>query len=556
MKQLPTDNDLRQLVHFSPQDGRIWLAGNRMVLMHVAALGAMRRELMHSIGFEQTKRIFIRAGHTAGKRDAELARLTRPQADISDMFATGPQLHMLEGSVQVTPLHFEADMETGYFSARHRWDHSWEVEAHVAEFGQQESPICWMLVGYASGYSSEFMRCPIFFKEQQCTACGHDHCLIEGKPLADWPDASELLEIYNPTSMLESMEELVDQVEQLRATIEANQMTAPPEGLIGRSKAFRTAFELLKKAAQTNVTVLLTGETGVGKERFARALHVMSRRSQQPFVAINCAALPHELIESELFGAEKGAFTGANTTRIGRFERANNGTLFLDEIGELPLAAQAKLLRVLQEGEIERLGGSQTQKIDVRLVTATNVDLEQAVANGTFRRDLYYRLNVYPVRIPPLRERNEDISLLATHLLKRFSIVHGKRLTGLTDRALDALNSHDWPGNVRELENLIERGVILASADMSVDVLDLFPGTSINVSSGLNLDGTIAKAQSLDCNNLLELMTEHRLSLDNLEEALIQRAVEQSAGNISAAARMLGISRPQLSYRLGRRTIS
>ena len=231
----------------------------------------------------------------------------------------------------------------------------------------------------------------------------------------------------------------------------------------------------MRKGAGTQVTVLLTGETGVGKERFARALHAMSTRAAKPFVAVNCAALPGELIESELFGAEKGAFTGAGAARQGRFERADGGTLMLDELGELPLPAQAKLLRVLQQGEIERLGGTQVRKVDVRAIVATNVDLKAAVAAGRFRADLMYRLNVYPIRIPPLRERVDDIEPLAAHLLQRFSALHGKSVAGFTDRALDAMRSYAWPGNVRELENLIERGVILASAREPVDVHELFP---------------------------------------------------------------------------------
>ena len=201
----------------------------------------------------------------------------------------------------------------------------------------------------------------------------------------------------------------------------------------------------------------------------------MSARRDKPFVAINCAALPGELIESELFGAEKGAYTGAGSARPGRFERADGGTLMLDELGELPLPAQAKLLRVLQSGEVERLGGVQPRRVDVRVVAATNVDLEAAVAAGRFRRDLMYRLNVYPIRIPPLRERLPDIEPLAMHLLQRFSAQHGKRVAGFSDRALDAMRRYPWPGNVRELENLIERGVILVGPGEVIERDELFP---------------------------------------------------------------------------------
>ena len=298
--------------------------------------------------------------------------------------------------------------------------------------------------------------------------------------------------------------------------------------------------------------MLLTGETGVGKERFARALHAMSPRAGKPFVAVNCAALPAELIESELFGAEKGAFTGAGAARPGRFERADGGTLLLDELGELPLTAQAKLLRVLQQGEIERLGGTQTRKVDVRVVAATNVDLEAAVDQRRFRSDLMYRLNVYPIRIPPLRERVDDIEPLALHLLSRFGALHGKRVPGFTDRALDAMRRYPWPGNVRELENLIERGVILASPGEAVDVNELFPTLTGPAPVTVNAAGQLERGAPTGSPALYDDMLARGLSLDGLEDALIQEAVHRAGGNLAGAARALGLSRPQLSYRLQR----
>ena len=298
--------------------------------------------------------------------------------------------------------------------------------------------------------------------------------------------------------------------------------------------------------------MLLTGETGVGKERFARALHAMSTRAGKPFVAINCAALPGDLIESELFGAERGAYTGAGAARPGRFERADGGTLLLDELGELSMPAQAKLLRVLQHGEVERLGSTSARKVDVRLIAATNVDLEAAVAAGHFRRDLMYRLNVYPIRIPPLRERVDDIEPLAHHLLQRFAALHDKRVAGFTDRALDAMRHHPWPGNVRELENLIERGVILCSANHPVDVDELFapppgaPPLTVNAAGGLE------RGTPPDTAALYDEIQRRGLSLDALEDAMLKEAVGRAGGNLAGAARALGISRAQLSYRLGR----
>ena len=546
---LPSDADLRRLVHFSAGDGRIWLAGQRMLLVHAAALGALRRELMQTIGRSQTRRLLMRAGYAAGERDAALARQVRSGAELFAMFAVGPQLHMLEGAVQVTPERFEADLDRGHYLGVYRWDHSWEVETHVRDFGAQDEPVCWMLLGYASGYTSAFFGQPILYKEVECMACGAPHCRIEGRPLAAWPDADAMAADYAADSLLVRLEDLQQQVDTLRSTLDAADEMGP---LVGASRAFTGALELLRKAAATQVTVLLTGETGVGKERFARALHALSARADKPFVAVNCAALPGELIESELFGTEKGAYTGAAAARPGRFERADGGTLMLDELGELPLPAQAKLLRVLQTGEVERLGATGARKVDVRVVAATNVDLEAAAAAGRFRRDLMYRLNVYPIRIPPLRERVDDIEPLAAHLLQRFAARHGKRVAGFSDRALDAMRHYPWPGNVRELENLIERGVILANAGQPIDVEQLFPTLRPAAPVVVNADGQLERRACSDAGALYDDVQRRGLSLDALEDALIQEAVARAGGNLAGAARSLGMTRPQLSYRLQR----
>jgi len=545
----PSDADLRRMVHFSAGDGRIWLAGQRMLLVHAAALAALRRELMQTIGRDQTRRLLMRAGYASGERDAALARQVRGDASIYDMFAVGPQLHMLEGAVQVTPEKFDVDIERGHFDAIFRWDHSWEVETHLRDFGPQDAPVCWMLLGYASGYTSAFMGRPTLFKEVACTGCGDAHCRIEGHPLDEWPDAQTMAQDYAADSLLMRIEDLQSQVETLRSTLQPADETGP---LIGRSRAFGAAAELLRKAAPTQVTVLLTGETGVGKERFARALHAMSTRADKPFIAVNCAALPGDLIESELFGVDKGAFTGAGAARAGRFERADGGTLMLDELGELPLPAQAKLLRVLQHGEVERLGGTELRKVDVRVIAATNVDIEAAVASGRFRRDLMYRLNVYPIRIPALRERLEDIEPLALHQLQRFAALHGKRVAGFTDRALDALRSYPWPGNVRELENLVERGVILATDGEPVDATELFPTLPGPGAVTVNAAGQLERRAPEGCDTLYDDVMQRGLSLDALEDALIREAVQRANGNLAAAARALGLTRPQLSYRLQR----
>jgi len=261
---------------------------------------------------------------------------------------------------------------------------------------------------------------------------------------------------------------------------------------------------------------------------------------------VNCAAIPEDLIESELFGVEKGAFTGASRSRPGRFERAHGGTLFLDEVSELSPAAQAKLLRVLEDGEIERIGDTAVRRVDVRVIVATNIDLEAAVGDGRFRADLYYRLNPYPVPIPPLRDRLHDIPMLVQHFVEKYSAAHGKRIAGVSDEAMAILLGYRWPGNIRELKNIIERGVILTASDTAINANSLLPEAPRAVAE--------QSGDAVPVDNLLEYAIHHDLSFDDLESRLLHLAVARKGGNLSAAARLLGMSRAQLAYRLKRGT--
>jgi transcriptional regulator with PAS, ATPase and Fis domain len=331
--------------------------------------------------------------------------------------------------------------------------------------------------------------------------------------------------------------------------------------MVGASSGFLSACHKLRQVAPTNATVLLLGETGVGKERFANMLHRLSARASGPFVALNCAAIPDNLLEAELFGVERGAFTGATESRKGRFERADGGTLFLDEIGTLNEASQAKLLRALQERVIERVGGGMGRAVDVRVVAATNANLSDAVKAGKFRGDLFYRLNVFPIQIPPLRERRDDIALLLDHFVKKFSDAHGKVVSGFTSRAISALLTYDYPGNVRELENLIELGVIMVPNGKAIDRHHLFQAEEFLNESLLGIDkvGEIKPAEAAHFNDPVDetLVTEiaeraldASLSLEALESAAIKEAVRRADGNLSQAARLLGISRAQVAYRL------
>ena len=454
---------------------------------------------------------------------------------------------MLEGSARVIPLTIK--LEDGTFHGEFAWEHSWEAQAHLQGIGTSDEPACWMMIGYASGYTSAFMNRFIVFRETACAAMGQERCHIVGKPAEEWSDAPELIGFFQEDPIVGRLLELREEIESMRERL-VEPRRVPK--LIGASAAFLLTYDLLERAAGTQVTVLLLGETGVGKERFARTLHELSPRKNGPFVAVNCAAIPEELIESELFGVERGAFTGAHAPRAGKFERANGGTLFLDEVGELSPAAQAKLLRVLQEGEIERLGGEQVRKIDVRLVAATNVDLHQAVEAGRFRRDLFYRLNVYPIHIPPLRERISDIPLLVEAMIARFQSLHGKKITGISDKAMLALKAYHWPGNVRELENVIERGVILAPNHGTIEVEHLFVGNGSEEARAhvLGTSGGLEEKSGETHADLADALLERGVPLESFERMLLHRAVERAGGNLSAAARLLGLTRPQLSYRL------
>jgi DNA-binding NtrC family response regulator len=311
------------------------------------------------------------------------------------------------------------------------------------------------------------------------------------------------------------------------------------KNIVARSAKMQEVLAVVERVAPTNSTVLLGGESGVGKDLIARAIHQHSRRAAGPFIKINCTAIPENLLESELFGYEKGAFTGAVGSKPGKFELADKGTIFLDEIGDVPGNVQVKLLRVLQEREFERLGGIKTLKVDVRVLAATNQDLRAALEEGTFREDLYYRLNVVPLNIPPLRERKEDIPYLVDHFLARFARESGKPLRGITPAAQKRLLEFHWPGNVRELENIIERAVALSGGDV-LDVgdirLDLSPARPA-LKSGLPF-------------------VPEGMTLEQYEDEIIQEALRRAHGNKSQAARMLGLSRNALRYRLARLGLS
>jgi transcriptional regulator with GAF, ATPase, and Fis domain len=310
--------------------------------------------------------------------------------------------------------------------------------------------------------------------------------------------------------------------------------------IVGRSTTLMSVLGDVQEVAPTDATVLVLGETGTGKELIARAIHATSRRQHKPLIKVNCAAIPAELIESEFFGHEQGAFTGATKKRAGRFTLAHSGTIFLDEVGELPLDLQSKLLRVLQEGEFEPVGSSQTRKIDVRVIAATNRDLEKFVGKGKFREDLYYRLNVFPIRMPPLRERREDIGILATAFAQKFAQRMGRTLEPLSEDCLRRLQAYNWPGNVRELQNIIERAVI-TSRDGQLNLDRALP-ESVNVMATALAAGADTKNRILTARKLEEL------ERDNMIAALETR--EWKIAGENGAAKLLGMKPTTLSSRM------
>ncbi|MFO7157009.1 MAG: sigma-54 dependent transcriptional regulator [Pseudomonadota bacterium] len=300
-------------------------------------------------------------------------------------------------------------------------------------------------------------------------------------------------------------------------------------GLVGSSPAFRSAMETVRQAAASNATILLLGESGTGKELVARAIHELSPRASGPFVPIDCAAIPESLLESELFGHEAGAFTGATRRKEGRFEKADRGTLFLDEVGEMSPAVQAKLLRAIQEGEFVRVGGTQPVRVDVRIVAATNRDLQQEVREGRFREDLYYRLHVVQIRLPPLRERHGDVPLLAAHFLRRFSEENRREFEGFSPEALRALEAYSWPGNVRELENAIERAVVLARGSR-IELEDL-PET---VREAVRQEGATPSDRAI--------VIPFGTPMEEIERRVIEETLRRTGGDKALAARILGVS--------------
>jgi len=555
LESLRLNKDLKAMIKFDNETGIIWLGQQRMLLLHTSAFGVLRSELINSFGNKYAKSLLMKMGYEAGHADATLSQSIRSGESAMDLFMSGPQLHSLEGMVSVKPV--EINLDSASFYGEFIWENSFEASEHVRLYGIVKESVCWQLLGYADGFTSKLFEKPIHYKEVECVGRGDKHCRIIGKPLADWNEDEQQEMAYSLQSLASKLKHLEEEVSDLRIE---KQTSFSSQNIIADSSSIREIINLLNKAADTNVTVLMLGETGVGKEVFSQYLHKIGARKNNKFIAVNCASIPKDLVESELFGVDKGAFTGADKARKGRFERANGGTLFLDELGELNVESQAKLLRVIQTGELERVGGTEVIPVDVRIIAATNSNLLEAVQSGDFRADLYYRLNVFPISIPPLRERLADIPGLVKKFIQKFNEKHGKSVTSITDNTLHRFNLYSWPGNIRELENIIERGVILTDKNAKIESTLICIGMP-NLSSqseNINPQGLIEnndedKQEFFDqpsYKNMCLQAISSGLSLNDLEDDLLKLALEKSGGNIEKTARLLQITGPQCRYRM------
>jgi two-component system, NtrC family, response regulator HydG len=462
------DLDLRELIDFAPEGGVLRFAGERVIMLDTVALGILRRELIETVGMTVARGVLTRFGYAHGWRTAQAMRAQFPWENEREWKIAGGRLHTLQGVVRVEPIE-RRDGEPAPF-AEALWHDSYEAEQHLLQFGRADEPVCWTLQGFASGYLSYCNGKEIICVEERCVGKGDATCHMIGKPREEWGDAiADAVGYYQKQCLDAGLAKVTAQLKSAEQRLRAKKKqlaehadVAEPAGMVARSAEMQKVLELARRVSHVDSTVLITGESGVGKERVARFIHDESSRATRPFVAINCAAVTETLLESELFGHAKGSFTGATTDRAGLFEAAHGGTLFLDEVGEVPASMQAKLLRVLQEREVRRVGENKSRSIDVRVLAATNRDLMAAVESGQFRKDLYYRLRVVELRIPPLRERREDILPLARQFLATAIERAKRKMCGMAPQAADQLVRYDWPGNVRELENAVERAVALS----------------------------------------------------------------------------------------------
>ena len=469
-----------ELLELDPEGGVIRFAGQRALLLDAVAMGLLRQYLVENFGLTAARAVLTQFGFAHGWRMAAALQKEFEWENDEEWSRAGPQVYTLEGLFQTQPGAEDALTKKGAMLLA-----SYEAEQHLLHFGRSDSGVCWTICGLMSGYLSHTAGKEIYVLEDRCLGEGHAACHLLGRTREEWGDEhAEELVFFDSERLTECLDVSLSRVTETlkaaeeklrahrRALVRAVRDVEEPLGIVAKSSNMQHVMDLARRVAKVDATVLITGESGVGKERIARLVHDESTRAAGPFIAVNCGAITETLLESELFGHKRGAFTGAASDRPGLFEAANHGTLLLDEIGDVSSGMQVKLLRVLQEMEIRRVGENNSRPVDVRVLAATNRDLAQGIDKGTFRQDLYYRLKVVELCVPPLRDRAADILPLARLMLADAAVRMARKISGLTPRTADQLLRYDWPGNVRELENAMERAVALARGNR-VDLDDL-----------------------------------------------------------------------------------
>ncbi len=528
----------QEILALDPEGGMIRFAGQRALLLDAVAMGLLRRYLVQNFGLTAARAVLTQFGFAHGWRMAAAMKKEFKWSSNKEWRRAGPRIHALGGLFRTQPGSEDPVTRKGAMLLE-----SYEAEQHLLHFGRSGSPVCWTICGLMSGYMSRATGTEIYVLEDRCLGEGDAACHLLGRTREEWgEERSGDLVFFDSKRLDECLEVSLSRVtetlraaeEKLRAHRQALVRVVrdvdEPLGIVTKSARMQHIVDLARRVSKVDATVLITGESGVGKERIARLVHDESSRAAGPFIAVNCGAITETLLESELFGHARGAFTGATSDRPGLFEAANLGTLLLDEIGEVSPGMQVKLLRVLQEREIRRVGESKSRPIDVRVLAATNRDLAHRVADGEFRQDLYYRLKVVELGVPPLRDRRDDILPLARVLLADAAVRMGRKISGLTPRAADQLLRYEWPGNVRELENSMERAVALARGsrvdlqDLPEEVRQAFPRPVVS-------EGTVQP-------------------LSDVEKEYILAVLELNGGNQTRTARQLRIGSATLYRKL------
>ncbi len=506
------DLDLRELLSFEPKGGVLRFANERALLFDALALGLLRRELISTLGQNGARALLTRFGYAHGWRTAETLRQVFPWDSEEEWRRAGGWLHMMQGFVRVEPTTGEP-VPGPKPIAEALWQDSYEAEQHLLHVGLAEEPVCWSLTGFASGYLSHAYGREIYCLEERCRGKGDAVCRLVGRPLEEWGEGfSSQLPFYKTACLDAALSRTTEELKRLEGHLLSRRRVVDMVGregglmfgLVAQSAEMQRVLNLARRVAQVDSTVLLTGESGVGKERVARLIHDESSRARGPFVAVNCGAVPEALLESELFGHVRGSFSGATQDRVGLFEAANGGTLLLDEIGEVPAAMQVKLLRVLQEREVRRVGENRARPVSARLLAATNRDLAREIRAERFRQDLYYRLRVVELRVPPLRERRADILPLARLFLAQHAERTGRHLAGFTPACAQQLLRYSWPGNVRELENAVEGATVMATG-RQIEIEDLPPELSLD-SPPLSVPGEARRLADVERHHIADVL--------------------------------------------------